>query len=153
MFKSKNNSTDRNTMATNSTNGSAAHPTVNMISEESRMKGSLNTKNDVRVSGVLEGQIEAGGKCIVTQTGKVEGDVNAKEADIAGTVDGEITITNKLILRKTARVTGDINTKTILIEEGASFDGACKMSSKPESGNKAGTKKDLKTAEEVSPKG
>ncbi len=147
MFKSKNNSTT-NSMASNSNNGAAAHPTVNMISEQSRMKGSLNTQNDVRVSGVLEGQVEAGGKCIVTQTGKVEGDVQAKEADVAGTIEGEITISNKLILRKTAKVTGDINTKVIIIEEGASFDGACRMSSKPESSNKSSGKMGLKTTTE-----
>lgn len=135
-------------MASNSNNGTAAHPTVNMISEESRMKGSLNTQNDVRVSGVLEGQVDAGGKCIVTQTGKVEGDIKGNEADIAGTVEGEITISNKLILRKSAKVTGDINTKVIIIEEGASFDGACRMSSKPDNKEaKSSSKMGLKAAE------
>ena len=126
MFKSKNN-----TDMASSKNGSSAHPAVNMISEESVLKGTLDTKNDVRIAGKLEGNLKTRSKCIVTQTGQVEGDIEANEADLAGTVNGEITVTGKLLIRKDAQIKGDINTSVIHIEEGAKFEGSCNMSTDP----------------------
>jgi cytoskeletal protein CcmA (bactofilin family) len=129
------------------TNGSAKSsvPSVNMISEGARIKGSIATENDVRVAGTIAGEASSEGKFILTGTGKVDGDVKAADADIAGKVEGELRVANKLILRKSAIITGDIYTKVLLVEEGARFDGACKMSSNPTSANgtlKSSSRKD-----------
>lgn len=127
MFTKKN--TNNGSMNKQQSNG--GQPMLNMISEDTELKGNLRTKNDVRVAGKVDGELRANGKCIISVTGKVTGDLSANEADIAGTVEGEITIGKKLILRQTAVVKGDINTKVLLVEEGAQFDGVCKMSSMP----------------------
>lgn len=132
MFNKKSPSKN-GSMSKNTTSGS--QPMLNMISEETELKGNLRTKNDIRVAGKVHGELKANGKCIISQTGLITGDLSANEADVAGTIEGEITIGNKLILRASAVVKGDINTKVILIEEGATFDGVCKMSSSPLSGN------------------
>jgi cytoskeletal protein CcmA (bactofilin family) len=132
MFSSNNNTSKRSNGTSSS---SSSVPSVNMISEGTTVKGSLNTKNDVRVAGRIQGEATSEGKFILTGTGKVDGDVQASDADVAGKVEGELRVSNKLILRKTAEITGDIYTKVLLVEEGASFDGACKMSSNPTSKN------------------
>lgn len=103
-------------------------PSVNMISEGTHLKGTLETKNDIRIAGTLEGEAKAKGKVIVASSGKVEGDIEAVDADIAGNVDGEVKVTSKLVLRKSAVVEGDIYTKTILAEEGAQINGSFHMS-------------------------
>lgn len=103
-------------------------PSVNMISEGTHLKGTLETKNDIRIAGTLEGEAKAKGKVIIASSGKVDGNIEAVDADIAGNVDGEVRVTSKLVLRKSAKVEGDIYTKTILAEEGAQINGSFHMS-------------------------
>lgn len=104
-------------------------PSLNMISEGTTLNGTINTQNDIRIAGKTDGELTSKGKLIVTSSGKVEGDVNAQDADIAGKVDGELRVNNKLILRQSAVVNGDIYTKTLIVEEGAEMNGACRMGS------------------------
>ncbi|MCH8558037.1 MAG: polymer-forming cytoskeletal protein [Balneolia bacterium] len=118
----------KNNGGQNAMNG---QPAVNMISEGTHIKGDITTQNDFRISGTVEGELDVKGKCIITQTGKVLGKINAQDADISGKVEGTVVTSNKLTLRQTAHVTGDVETKVILVEEGARFDGACRMSQKP----------------------
>lgn len=114
-----------------SPNTSKNLPSVNMISEGTHVKGSVSTQSDIRIAGTLDGEAKAEGKVIVSSTGKVEGDVEAVDADIAGTLQGEVRTTNKLVLRQSAVINGDIYTKTMLVEEGAQINGTCHMSEEP----------------------
>lgn len=125
---------------------SGSTPNVNMISSGTNIVGALTTDNDIRISGNLDGEITTKGKIIVSKGGLIKGDVRAKEADIAGTIDGELEIEQKLILRQSAIVKGDIVTKSLLVEEGARFDGACTMGSKGSSENGKNRKNSKKNA-------
>lgn len=112
-------------------------PSLNMVSEGTTFNGTINTQNDIRIAGKTDGKLISKGKLIVTSTGVVEGGVNALDADIAGKVDGELRVSNKLILRQSAVVEGDIYTKTMIIEEGAEMNGACRMGSEVEKPRKS----------------
>lgn len=125
MFSS--NGHDKKTASTMKSESGKNMPSVNMISEGTHLKGNLKTKNDIRIAGTLEGQAKSKGKLIISSTGKIDGDVRAMDADIAGTLNGEIRVNNKLIVRKTAVVDGDIFAKSLLVEEGAQINGACRM--------------------------
>lgn len=142
MFNSSNN---KSTSKGGSDTRGGNLPSVNMISEGTRLKGNLNTKNDIRIAGSLEGEAEAGGKLIITSSGRVEGDVEAVDADVAGTLNGEIHVKNKLVVRQSAVIDGDIHTKTLLVEEGAQINGTCDMGE--ESNLEAGKAKDRGTIE------
>lgn len=126
MFNS-NRKNNKKSIPMNTNNSGKNLPSVNMISEGTHVKGSLSTKNDIRISGTLDGEANAEGKVIISSTGKVEGDVAAVDADIAGTVQGEVRTSNKLVLRQSAVINGDIYTQTMLVEEGAKINGACHM--------------------------
>lgn len=102
-------------------------PSINMISDGTKIIGTLETKKDFRISGELDGSLKVEGKCVISASAVVKGDVTATEADIAGKVEGEIVVSNRLILRQSSVVLGDIQTKTLLVEEGARFEGACHM--------------------------
>ncbi len=109
-------------------NGSSSQsPALNMISEGTKLKGTINSQNDIRIAGKAEGEVISKGKLIVTSSGVIEGNVKAADADVAGKVEGELHVTNKLILRQSAIIDGDIFTKTLIIEEGAQMNGSCKM--------------------------
>ncbi|AXJ00464.1 Polymer-forming protein [Cyclonatronum proteinivorum] len=106
-----------------------AVPAINMVSENTVIQGLITGSDDIRVSGKVDGEIEITAKCIVSASGTVIGNINSKDADIAGKVEGHVVSANRLILRQSAHVTGDIKTNVLLIEEGAKFDGACRMGS------------------------
>lgn len=142
MFNNNNNKKTAPTMKSGSPNNL---PSVNMISEGTAVKGTLETKNDIRIAGNVEGEARSDGKLIITSSGKVQGDVHAVDGDIAGNLQGEIRVTNKLIVRQSAVINGDIYTKSLLVEEGAKINGACNMGdqakdSKKEGGKFAGAK-------------
>lgn len=121
MFNNKNQKT---------VNGTAPQsPSLNMISEGTKVKGTINSPNDVRVAGRIDGEAISKGKLIITSSGVVEGDVKSADADVAGKVQGELHVTNKLILRQSAVIDGDIHTKTLIVEEGAQMNGTCRMGS------------------------
>jgi len=117
----------------NSTNGQS--PSLNMISEGSKLKGNIQSQNDIRISGKIEGEASSKGKLIITSSGVIDGNVKAADADISGNLIGEIHITNRLTLRKTAKINGNIYTKTLIVEEGAEINGDCKMGSESPSNN------------------
>ncbi|MFU8812255.1 MAG: bactofilin family protein [Balneolaceae bacterium] len=102
-------------------------PSLNMISEGSTLTGKINSETDIRIAGLVDGEILSKGKAIVTSSGKVEGDVAAADADVAGTISGKIVVSNKLIIRQSALVEGDIYTKTLIVEEGGQINGSCHM--------------------------
>lgn len=104
---------------------------INMISEGSLIKGTIAAANDIRIAGTIDGQAESKGRLVLTSKGRIKGNLVAHDGDIAGSVEGEVHISGTLILRKSAKVRGDIHTKSIIIEEGATFNGACKMSANP----------------------
>ncbi len=123
MFNNKNNK------AVSKTTTSNQSPTLNMVSEGTTIKGSVNSQNDMRIAGKLDGEAVSKGKLIVTSSGLVKGDVKVADADIAGKVEGTLRVTGKLNLRDSAVIDGDIYTKTLTVEEGAQINGACHMGS------------------------
>ena len=57
----------------------------------------------------------------------MDADVEVSIAQIYGTVDGNITATKRIELGRVAKVTGDIQTPALVIEQGAIFEGSCRM--------------------------
>ena len=104
-------------------------PSLNMISEGTRIKGTIHSDNDIRIAGKLEGEAICKGKIIINSSAIIDADITSIEADVAGTVEGTIRVSEKLMLRQSARVSGDIYTKTLIVEEGAEFNGNCRMGS------------------------
>ena len=118
-----------NTKTAKNVNGSssAQSPSLNMISEGTNLKGTLNSQNDIRIAGKIDGEAISKGKLIVTSTGVVKGDARIADADIAGKIEGNLRVSGKLNLRQTAIINGDIYTKTLVVEEGAQINGSCHM--------------------------
>jgi cytoskeletal protein CcmA (bactofilin family) len=96
----------------------------------SRFEGKLFFEGTVRIDGYFSGEIFTKGKLIVGEKGEVKATIEADELEIAGIVEGNIISSGKVFLRSTARVLGDIQTRTLVVEEGASFNGICKMERK-----------------------
>lgn len=136
----------------NTVNGSKNQsPSLNMISEGTHVKGTINTQNDIRIAGNCDGEVISKGKLIVTSSGVIDGSVKSLDSDVAGKVEGELRVSNKLILRQSAVIDGDIYTKTLIVEEGAEMNGACHMGSEISSVKKPTETKNSETKNIVKP--
>ncbi len=115
--------------STNVSENSNHSPTVNILSEGTKLKGDLNSQTDIRIAGTIDGEATSKGKLIVTGSGKIVGNITSSDSDIAGRVEGEVRVSNKLTLRESAIIDGNIYTKTLIVEEGAQINGSCRMGS------------------------
>ena len=92
------------------------------------LTGEANFKGMLRVDGHLSGRVSSqDGTLIVSTGGQVDADVEVSVAQIYGTVVGNVTATKRIELGRVAKVTGDIQTPALVIENGAVFEGSCRM--------------------------
>jgi cytoskeletal protein CcmA (bactofilin family) len=92
------------------------------------LSGEANFKGMLRVDGHLTGRITSeNGTLIVSSGGQVDADIDVAAAKINGVVNGDVVARERLELGRTAQVYGDIRTPQLVIEEGAVFEGNCRM--------------------------
>jgi cytoskeletal protein CcmA (bactofilin family) len=90
--------------------------------------GEANFKAMMRVDGHLSGRVSSSsGTLIVGANGKVDANIEVAIAIIHGTINGDIIATQRLELGRAAKVNGNIQTPSLVIEQGAVFEGSCKM--------------------------
>ena len=114
------------------------------------LTGEATFKAMLRVDGHLSGKISSGsGTLIVGANGKVDANIEVAVAIIHGTVNGDIIASQRLELGRAAKVNGNIQTPSLVIENGAVFEGNCKMAKMSAAvGDKA---REEKKAQEVRP--
>lgn len=101
---------------------------LTVIGEDTTIETSiLNSKSSVQIAGNYIGNINVESSLVVSETGKIKGNINASFVLVAGEVVGNIDVKQQIHLTKTAKILGDINCKSIIIDEGGSIDGNCKM--------------------------
>jgi len=98
-----------------------------LIGKNTVIEGSLNAEGTVRIEGKLKGDVNISGNLIVGDAGFVIGNVKADSVLLSGVIEGNITVENHLHLTSSSKLTGDIEAKNIIIDEGAVFNGNCKM--------------------------
>ncbi len=109
--------------ATNSSNLSA------FIDPGSPFEGKLSFKDTVRIDGSFQGEISSENTLIVGEWGEVQASIQSSSVVISGTVIGDINARRQVVLHKTAKLSGDVTTPSLVVEEGAVFNGQIKMTS------------------------
>ncbi|MDZ7743544.1 MAG: polymer-forming cytoskeletal protein [Bacteroidota bacterium] len=102
---------------------------VNLIGVGTTIQGDIKSDGDFRIDGTLIGSIESKGKIVVGNSGKVEGEIKCKNADVSGKVSAKIYVEQLLSLKATADFSGELKTGKLAIEPGAKFTGSCEMNS------------------------
>ena len=91
--------------------------TLTYLGPDTEVLGDMRAKGQVRIDGLVEGELEVG------PTGRVEGErVEARSVLIHGEVKAELTA-EKVVLSKTARFTGQLKAQALEVEAGAVFVG------------------------------
>jgi len=105
----------------------SAPNTMNVIGKGTTITGDIETSNDIRIDGKLEGNLYCKAKVILGNSAILEGNLSAIHAEISGEVIGKVEVSELLNLKNTSTIHGDINTGKLVIESGAKFNGSCKM--------------------------
>jgi cytoskeletal protein CcmA (bactofilin family) len=92
------------------------------------LSGEVTFKGMLRVDGQVTGHITSeGGTLIVSAGGQVDANVDVAVAVISGIVNGDVTANKKIELGRSAKVSGNLQTPALVIEQGAIFEGTCRM--------------------------
>ena len=98
-----------------------------VLSKGTKIEGQFNSTESIRLDGIVTGNVYCEKKLVLGETGRVEGKIDAKDAVIMGHVVGELVVEEVLHLNSTANIEGDITAKRMTVEEGARYNGACKI--------------------------
>ncbi len=98
------------------------------VDEGSEIEGHYTFRGTAMLNGRFTGDITTADTLIVGEHGIVKATIHAGTIIVSGEVAGEIVATQRVELRPTARVAGQIETPVLTVEDGATFDGRCRMS-------------------------
>lgn len=117
MFNSKSHPSNNQGAPVNST----------LIGAGTIITGDLESNGDIRIDGMLKGNLKGKAKIIIGADAVVEGDIEGLQADIMGHVTGNIKIEELLYLHGNTEVNGDIYAGKLQVEPTAVFNGKCNM--------------------------
>jgi len=93
--------------------------------------GDITSQEDITVHGTVKGTITMQqGALVIAPSGKAEAQVEGSIITVQGTVSGDLSATGKIELTDTAKVTGTIIAPSLLLREGAVFNGLVDMATR-----------------------
>lgn len=98
------------------------------LDEGCLIEGTITFQETLRADGKIKGSIVSKKNLIVGPTGEVEGEINVGTLQISGMVIGNVKASGKIVIHKGGRLFADVDTHSLVIEEGAVFQGKCTMS-------------------------
>ena len=98
-----------------------------MIGAEAVVNGPIKLRGGIIVYGKVYGDIHTDGPVRITISGQVIGDVQSSDAHIGGTIQGNVTVSNRIVLGRKSDLKGDLIYRSLVIEDGAQFEGSCSV--------------------------
>lgn len=100
---------------------------VTIITNGCHFSGKLYCKGSTRIGGKVEGEIISEGLLIVEEGAIINAEARVEDIVIQGHFRGSLESTGKVELSSSAIFEGDIQTSSLVIQEGAQFNGRTKM--------------------------
>ncbi|MDA0986583.1 MAG: polymer-forming cytoskeletal protein [Bacteroidetes bacterium] len=100
---------------------------LNLIAALSKFQGNLNTQGNVRVDGQFIGDINATENITIGINGEIQGNIKGKNIFVSGKIIGDVIAKEKIVFEGKSLIRGDIKATTLIIDEGATFDGKISM--------------------------
>lgn len=98
-----------------------------IIGKDSHFIGNIKGAGTIRVDGKIEGEVECLGDVVVGENGYVSAGLKARNLLVAGIIKGNVSVSGKLEIASSGRIEGDISTCSLIIDDGALFQGTCQM--------------------------
>jgi cytoskeletal protein CcmA (bactofilin family) len=93
----------------------------------SHVHGELRFDASFRVDGKFTGSVTSEGDLIVGEGGEVEGELSVGQIFVSGTVRGIVRASKRVQISPSGKVYAEIDTPSLVIEDGAFFEGQCSM--------------------------
>ena len=93
----------------------------------SDLHGELRFEDTFRIDGHFTGTVISDGDLIVGLRGVVDGEIRVARVFVSGTVKGKLTAAKRIEIAAQGRVYSTIETPSLVIEDGAVFNGQCAM--------------------------
>lgn len=104
----------------------SAGPTC-MIAKGTLIEGKFTSSEDAQINGTIKGEVLCKKRLLVGPTGWLEGTIHTHSATIKGHIKGTIIVQGVLHLHSTAKIDGTILAAALQVEEGAQYNGDCKI--------------------------
>lgn len=93
----------------------------------SHMTGELHFEDEFQIHGKFTGSIVSEGELFVGEGGDVDGEIRVRQVFVSGTVRGTLRASERVEVTSAGKVFADLHTPSLMIEEGALFEGRCSM--------------------------
>lgn len=100
---------------------------LTIISKDTILEGSIQTKGNLRLDGQFKGSIKVNGSFVIGNSGSAIAEIKANSATVAGKLKGNIEVNEQIILEANSIIIGDIISKKLIIRDGAVFHGRNKL--------------------------
>ncbi len=107
---------------------------VTILTAGCHFSGKLYCRGSSRIAGKIEGEIISEGLLIIEQGAVIQADISAEEVIIQGSVKGRVSARQRMELSPSCRFEGNISATSLVIHEGAVFNGSSHMPSKASGG-------------------
>lgn len=93
----------------------------------SHIQGELHFEDTFRIDGKVTGKVISSGELVVGERGEVDGEIEVRRVYVLGTARGRLDVSERLEIAASGRVEADLWAPVLAIEEGAHFEGSCRM--------------------------
>ena len=108
--------------------------TVSLVDRHSTFDGTFRAQRDLRVEGEVKGNVTCDGTLFISEGAAVAATVDAEHITVAGDLSGEIRCRGRLQILPSGRVRANVTTGSLVIQEGAIYEGQLEMAGVERSG-------------------
>ena len=105
----------------------SSQPSSVTLGPRDRLIGQLYIEGDLRVGGILEGEVEVTGDIEIGDMAKVKASLAGGDVSVNGHLTGPVIARKRLIVGRSGSVIGDVRVARLAIQDGASFSGKVSM--------------------------
>lgn len=101
--------------------------TTTVIGPDASISGEMHFEGNARILGAFEGRISSKGEIHIGEHATCKASIEASRVIIDGLVEGDVVALDRVQLAAHARLIGDLVAGALVVAEGASFEGRCRV--------------------------
>lgn len=104
------------------------HEIASLVGATTTVTGCIEFSGGLRIDGAVKGSVrcvdgEKGGMLVISESGRIEGEVRAGHLVVAGRINGPVTAAQLIELQPKARIQGDVRYRALEMHHGAVVEG------------------------------
>jgi cytoskeletal protein CcmA (bactofilin family) len=101
--------------------------TESRVDRDSHFNGLYETRQNLRIEGLAEGEIRCDGTLTVAEGARVKAKVTASTITIAGELDGEVVCQGVFQIMPSGQVSATVSARRLIVQEGGLYNGEFRM--------------------------